>query len=202
MKPIYFIVLMLLAKVVHAHQPDLSNLMIYEQNGKYLLLIKTSFSAFEGEVDLQYNKNAYKNAEEFKQLVTKHFQKKCFVIMNNDTVKFINPYVILGHETTIFAELRNVPQNITTIYTENHVFKDIHGSQSELIVLLNGLPKKQYILNEENNYTVNLTLENKNWIVGETTNVVFGNSKFILWGLFVISIFSIGFMMINQKNIS
>jgi hypothetical protein len=202
MKPIYFIVLMLLVKVVHAHQPNLSNLMIYEQNGKYLLLIKTSLSAFEGEVDFQYNKNAYKNPEEFKQLVSKHFQKTCLLIMNNDTVKFINPYVILGHETTIFAELINVPKNITTIYTENHVFKDIQGSLSELIVLLNGLPKKQYILNKENNYIVKLKLENKTWIVEETTNTVFGNSKFILWGLLTISIFGIGFLMISKKNIS
>ena len=193
---------MLLVRVGHAHQPDLSNLMIYEQNGKYMLLIKTSLSAFEWEVDFQYNKNAYKNPEEFKQLVTKHFQKKCLLIINNVTVKFTNPYVILGHETTIFAELINVPKNITTIYAENHIFKDIHGSQNELIVLLNGLPKKQYILNEGNNYSVNLTLENNNWIVKEPSSAAFGSSKFILWGLFAISICGIGFMVIKKKSIS
>lgn len=201
MKLIYVSILMLFANVVHAHQPDLSNLMIYEQNGKYLLLIKTSLSAFEGEVDFLYNKNAYKSPEEFNQLVTKHFQKSCLIIMNNDTLKFINPYIILGHETTIFAELGNVPKNINTIYTENHVFKDIHGSQSELIVLLSGLPQKQYILNEENNYTVKLKLENKTWIIEETTNTVFGNSKFILWGLIALTVLSVGFMII-KKNIS
>ncbi len=200
-KSIYLLFLMLVTAIVHAHKPDLSNLMIYEQNGKYLLLIKTSLTAFEGEVDVQYNKNAYKSPEEFKQLLLQHFQKSCLLIINNDTIKFINPYVILGHETTIFAELANLPKNVTTFYVKNHVFKDIHGSQSELILLLNGLPQKQFILNEENNYTVKLKLEDKNWIVEETTHTNFDNSKFILWGLFAISIFSIGFLMI-KKNIS
>jgi len=34
-----------------AHSPDLSSMMIYEQNGKYFLAIKSSLTAFEGEID-------------------------------------------------------------------------------------------------------------------------------------------------------
>jgi hypothetical protein len=201
-KPIYLLFLMLFTTIVHAHKPDLSNFMIYEQNGKYLLLIKTSLAAFEGEVDVQYNKNAYKSPEEFKQLLLQHFQKSCLLIVNNDTIKFMNPYVVLGHESTIFAELANLPKNIHTFYVKNHVFKDIHGSQSELILLLNGLPPKQFILNEGNNYTVKLKLDNKNWIVEETTHTTFGNSKIFFWGLISIGVVGIGFMVMNRKNIS
>ena len=40
-----------------AHNPDISSLMIYEQNRKYFFAIKSSLTAFEGEVDYHFNKN-------------------------------------------------------------------------------------------------------------------------------------------------
>ena len=65
MKSVYLFLLLLCAKAVHAHEPDLSNLMIYEQNGKCLLVIKSSLTAFEGEIDYLFGKNAYKSPEAF-----------------------------------------------------------------------------------------------------------------------------------------
>lgn len=57
--------LLLCTGVVHAHQPDLSNIMIFEQNGKNLLMIRSALTAFEGEVDFHYKKGAYKTPEAF-----------------------------------------------------------------------------------------------------------------------------------------
>ena len=160
-----------------AHSPDLSSMMIYEQNGKYFLAIKSSLTAFEGEIDYHYNKNAYKTPEEFQQLVSQHFQKNCLLFINNDTIKFIHPTVVLGHETTVFAELLNVPDKFNSLYVRNTVFKDMPNNMCELILTLKGLPQKQYILTNENKQEVKLSVENDNWEVEETNASFFKSSN-------------------------
>ncbi|WP_235048401.1 hypothetical protein [Arcticibacter svalbardensis] len=143
--------------------------MIYEQNGKSILVIKSSLTAFEGEVDYTFGKAAYKTPEEFNQLVIRHFQKNCFVIANGDTIKFSNIQVQLGHETTLFAELINMPKKITTFYVSCALFKDMSDNRCELILTdIGGQPQKQYILNNSNRQTVMLKTENKKWVVVET----------------------------------
>ena len=162
-----------------AHSPDLSSMMIYEQNGKYFLAIKSSLTAFEGEIDYHFNKNAYKTPEEFQQLVSKHFQKNCLLIINNNTIKFIHPTVVLGHETTVFAELLNVPDKFNSLYVRNTVFKDMPNNMCELILTLKGLPQKQYILTNANNQEVKLNVENDYWEVEETNASFFKSSNLI-----------------------
>ncbi len=198
MKSFVLFLLLLSTNIVQAHQPDLSNLMIYEQNGKYLLVIKTSITAFEGEIDYLFGKNAYKSPEEFQQLVIKHFQKNCKLVMNNENIKLINPKVILGHETTLFAELSNVPKTISSIYVKNTLFKEMPVSLSELILTLNSVPQKQWLLNNVNNYEVELQLENNSWIVVEDTSP---NTTFILLviGVLILSA-SIVSVIVNRKR--
>ena len=186
-----------------AHSPDLSSMMIYEQNGKYFLAIKSSLTAFEGEIDYHFNKNAYKTPEEFQQLVSKHFQKNCLLIINNDTIKFINPTVVLGHETTVFAELLNVPDKFNSLYVKNTVFKDVPNNMCELILTLKGLPQKQYILTNENKQEVNLNVENDNWEVEETNASFFKSSNLLLWSLLFLSVLVVVAIAVwRKKNIS
>lgn len=154
-------------KAVYSHQPDLSNLMIYEQNDKTILLLKSSIGAFEGEIDYYFQKGAYKTPEEFNELVIQHFQKNCFVIANGEALKITNIQVQLGHETTLFAELENVPEAINSIFISNTVFKDMPNNQCELILSIKGLPQKQYILDNGNRQEVNLKVENNKWVVNE-----------------------------------
>ncbi|OYU54015.1 MAG: hypothetical protein CFE25_18215 [Chitinophagaceae bacterium BSSC1] len=198
MKSFVLVFLLLSANIVQAHQPDLSNLMIYEQNGKYLLVVKSSITAFEGEIDYLFGKNAYKSPEEFQLLVIKHFQKNCNVVINNENIKLINPKVILGHETTLFAELSNVPKKISSIDVKNTLFKDMPVSLCELILTLNALPQKQYLLNNVNNYEVKLQLENNSWSVVEDASP---NTTFILLviGVLILSA-SIAAVIINRKR--
>ena len=186
-----------------AHSPDLSSMMIYEQNGKYFLAIKSSLTAFEGEIDYHFNKNAYKTPEEFQQLVSKHFQKNCLLIINNDTIKFINPTVVLGHETTVFAELLNVPDKFNSLYVRNTVFKDMPNNMCELILTLKGLPQKQYILTNENKQEVKLSVENDNWEVEETNASFFKSSNLLLWSLLFLSVLVVVAIAVwRKKNIS
>ena len=199
MKSVVLILFLLCTNIVHAHQPDLSNLMIYEQNGKYILVIKSALSAFEGEVDYLFGKNAYKSPEEFQLLVIKHFQKNCKLIMNNEPIRLINPKVVLGHETTLFAELSLVPKKISSIYVKNTLFKDMPVSLCEMILTLNDLPQKQYLLNNVNNYEVELQLENNSWTVVENAS---SNTTLILLAVvvFILSALVIAVIVIRKKK--
>lgn len=165
MKVFCLVLLLACSKLLYAHEPALSSAMIYDQNSKRLIAIKSSLTAFEGEVEYYYGKNAFKTADEFRQLVIQHFEKNCYVIINNDTIKLIKPTVILGHETTVFAELANAPEKVTSCYVTNTCFKDMHNNMCELILSLKGLPQKQYILNAENKNEVTLKLKNNQWVV-------------------------------------
>lgn len=185
MKITAFIILLLCANLVYAHQAELSSCMIYEQNGKTILLIRSSVTAFEGEIDYRYQKNAYKTPDAFKQLVVNDFEKNCFVIINGDTIKLINPFIKLGHETTLFAELVNVPKKINQLYISNTLFKDFRNGKCEIILTLKDLPHLQYILSNENKWEVNMKLENDKWIVEEVAIVFYKTTKFKFWSLFL-----------------
>ena len=199
MKSICLLLLLLCTKIVEAHQPDLSNLMIYEQNGKYLLVIKSSLTAFEGEVDYHFKKGAYKSPEEFIKLVIKHFEDNCFVMINNNPIRLTNPKVILGHETTLFAELKMKISEVNSLYLKNAFFKDMHNNQSEFILSLKELPKYQYILNNDNKHEVKLTAKNNQWIVVEP-EILFYKTPNMLFGMLFFLIIAVLIIIIRKKK--
>jgi len=200
MKFILLLIVSLLFNVAYAHQPDLSTMMIYEQNGKSILVLKGSLTAFEGEVDFHFKKGAYKTPEEFIQLVTKHFEKNCLVTINNEVIKLENLRVILGHETTLFAELVNKPKNPETIYITNTFFKDMPNNQCELILTENGLPQYQYIFNDKNDHEVKLTIEKNKWVFEEPDTSILKSSNFLYGGVILfVSLLIIGILF--KKNI-
>lgn len=180
------IILLFCFRAGMAHQPDLSSLMIYEQNGKSILLIKSSLTAFEEEIIYLYGKDSYKTPQEFQQLVIKHFQKNCSVIINGETIKFVNPKVILGHETTIFAELSSRPKTIKSLDVKNAVFKDMPNNVCEVILTLNGLPQKQFVLGNALSHEAKLQIVNENWIIEETSSDFHKQPAFILLAIFII----------------
>jgi hypothetical protein len=189
MKSIYLTLLLLFANGAKAHQPNLSNLMIYEQNGRYFLAIKSSLTAFEGEIDYLFGSNAYKTPEAFQQLVIRHFQNNCLVIIDGDTTRFVNPKVMLGHETTLFAELLNIPEKPNSIHIRNNVFKDMPSNMCEIILSLKGINQKQYILENANRHEVKFKSENNSWMIVENKHSVLTTSYlFIGTGLLVVAL--------------
>ncbi|MFC6225901.1 DUF6702 family protein [Hymenobacter artigasi] len=181
MSRVFLLICLLLSSAAHAHQSELSNLMIYEQNGKTLLLIKSSLAAFEGEVKYHNKANAYQTPKGFNQLVVKYFQQKCLLTMNGDTIRFANVQVQLGYETTLFAELLNVPKAVNRLAVQNNLFRDMPNNQCELILMLPGLPQKQYILDNANGQTVALKVENQSWVVEEVAKAAPVKLKPLLW---------------------
>ena len=178
-----------------AHSPDLSSLMIYEQGGTRFLAIRSSLTAFEGEVEFHFNKNAYKTPEEFRQLVLKRFVSSCLLVVNGDTVGLVRPAVILGHETKVFAELPDFPKEpIRELHVRNRMFADIHNSQCELILVLEGSPKRQHILDRENGHEVALRKSGGEWVVDENEKGAGRNTIVWLVGLVCLSAMAVGFI--------
>lgn len=173
--------------IAQAHQPDLSSLMIYEQGGKSFLAIKSALSAFESEIEYSYHKGAYKTPTEFEELVIEHFQKKSFLVVNGDTIKFLNPQVSLGHETTLFAELSEIPNDIESMQIKNAIFGDISHSICEVIITLNGIPQKQFLLTSENKHEAMLRLEIGTWVMIENEHplFIFTKSALIISSIFI-----------------
>lgn len=153
-----------------AHSPDLSSIIIYEQNGKTNLVIKSALTAFEEEIKYHFGKNTYQTPEAFVELVLTHLKKNCLVISNGDTIRLVNPQIQLGHETTLFCELANMPAQIESFYLKNTLFKDMPNNLCELIINIKGLPQKQHILDNRNNQEVKLYVKNVNWVVVEKAN--------------------------------
>lgn len=149
----------------YAHQPDLSTSVLSKTDtGKYILQITSSLSAFEGEIDYLYSKDAYKTPEAFKKLVVDHFSKNVFFIVNEkDTLKFSEPLVLLGHESKLIVEVLNVPKNINTLYFKNTMFKDMPHNQMAVIMLVDGFPTDQHVLENENEQTILLELNEGKW---------------------------------------
>lgn len=193
--------MVLFAPFLYAHSPDLSSLMIYEENGKTFLVIKSSIAAFEGEVVYLYGKESYKTPQEFNELAIEYFKENCFVAINNETIKFINPQIQLGHETTLFAELQHIPKQINSIHVKNTLFKDMPNNLCELILILKGLPQKQYILNNNSRHEVKLKLEKNKWSIEERSNANVTSNKFILIGS-IISFIFVAIVFTQRKSFS
>ncbi len=201
MRTIYLLLLMLGFKAAYAHNPDISSMMIYEQNGKTILLIKSSLTAFEGEVDYLYGKDAYKTPEEFIKLVAEHFQKNCSLIADGKRVNFTNVQVQLGHETNLFAELEDFPKSISALYVKNSFFKDMPNNKCELIIITNGLPQEQYILNQENKQEVTLQVADKKWGVVLEQEGFNLYSGFLIGAALLLIITLISFVLIKRKRL-
>lgn len=148
-----------------AHQPDIStSLLSTTVDGKHILQVTSSLTAFEGEIDYLYSKDAYKTPEEFRELVIKHFEKNVLFIVNHtDTLKFANPIVILGHETKFVVEVLNIPKEINSFYFSNGMFKDMPQNKMAVMLFSEGFPKEQLLLENNNAQSVQLVLNNGLW---------------------------------------
>jgi len=163
--------------------------MIYEQNGKNILLIKSSLTSFEGEVQLNNKKDAYKTPEEFIELTKEYFEKNCLIVLNGDTIKYDSIQVQLGHETTLFAELKDVPQKIETFFISFTMFKDMHNNKCELIMTAQGLPQLQHILNNDNQHQILYSVKDGKWVQPKEKTSYLTKPSYLFIGVVVMLVF-------------
>lgn len=155
----------MMGKVVFAHQLDLSNIIISKtNNGKVILQVNSSLSAFQEEINFNYAQGSYKTPEEFQNLVLQHFLANFSLSINNEeNLQFKNPKVFLGHETKLVAEILGLPGTIRAIDIKSEIFKNIYNNQSVVIFMMEGFPKEKYTLDNNNDHEINVIMKNGTW---------------------------------------
>jgi len=151
--------------LAQAHAPDVSStILVQQKDGTWVLQIRSALIAFEQEINNRYGLNAYDTPEEFMNLVIEHLQENLNLTFNEkEDVKLTKGLVKLGHETNVLFTVLNVPENFNTLSVKNSSFKNIHRSQSALIIFKEGFEKQQFVLNGRNNYTATLEVNKSNF---------------------------------------
>ncbi|MFM7850413.1 MAG: hypothetical protein ACKO96_00495 [Flammeovirgaceae bacterium] len=152
-----------------AHSPDVSSILIYEQNGQTNLLVRSSLDAFESEIIYRFGKNSYKNSNEFIALVLKDFKNHCKIKINGSLIEITNLELRLGHETSLFCELKNIPAKIESLEITNNFFEDIPNNRCELILNIRDIALKQYLFDSGNKHSSRFVTENRIWLNQEET---------------------------------
>ena len=147
---------------INAHSPDLSStLLVEESEAKWILQVRAALTAFEYEIENHFGISAYSTPEEFQDLVVPHMTKHILIRTNeNKIAKLKNGIVKLGHETSVTFEVMEIPSTFNGIIVTNSSFQTIPRNQSALIVLKKGFDKNQFKLDNNNNHTANLIVNN------------------------------------------
>jgi hypothetical protein len=154
-----------------AHQPDISTTMLSQRDdGKWMLQITSSLTAFQAEVKARFSENAYASVEDFERLVLQHIRENVFFCINQrDTLLLGNAFVKVGHETSVVFEVAGMPENIASVQAQNTSFKDIHSNQSALIILKKGFQTKHFVLNNDNAHRANLIFDGQKLCLAGTS---------------------------------
>ena len=197
------LVLCLLASswMAQAHQADLSTTMLVEQNeDQWVFQIRASLTAFQYEVRTHFAETPYKTPEEFKDFVIEHVKNNVTIYFNEtDSVTLRNPYVKLGHETNVVFEVVGVPKNIESVFVKNSSFNDIHRNKSALVLLKKGFEKEQFVLNNDNEHSAELIVNEKSFELKDNQNISvasFSNSYMKL-GLIILLLGSLTYLGIK-----
>jgi hypothetical protein len=201
MKKILVLLSIIFSSFFSAHQIDLASIIFSKtDDGKVIVQITSSLTAFQTEVNYNNEENSYATPEEFRQLVIKHFQKNFSFVVNDTSLKFKNTIVILGHETKIVTEVVGMPKNIHSISIKNEIFKDIHNNQSVVIFALAGFPENQnFEINKDRAYQLHFKLIDGNWqlITKEDSE---RNYTYVIFGLMVLAIIILAVLLLVKKK--
>lgn len=182
------------------HQADISTTMLVEkENGTWVLQISSSLTAFQHEIRTHFAETPYETPEEFQQMVIEHIKNNLHLSFNNSqNITLSNGVVRLGHETKVVFQVFGIPSNIESAWVQNTIFKDIHRSQSAVVLLKEGFNKEQFVLNDTNNHTLELQVNGNEFVEIEENN-----SSLFYSGLLLIMIASIAaiFLLLNARPI-
>lgn len=179
-----------------AHNPDISTMLLVEkENNVWVLQLSASLTAFQQEVKIHFSETPYKTPEAFQEMVLQHIKNNLQMQFNvAENVTLSKGIVQLGHETKVVFEVFGIPSELHSVAITNTAFKDIHKSQSALVLLKEGFKKNQFVLNDANNHTVSLAVANNEFIEKVVNSASFLSSKI----LFVLSgLLALGFLIQN-----
>lgn len=149
-----------------AHQPDVSSTVLAESgDNTWVLQVRAALTAFEYEIHYHYGEDSYKTPKAFQELTRNYVKENLSILFDGTNAAILkNGMVKLGHETNVVFEVEGIPENFSNIEFKNTSFRDITRNQSALIILKKGFDKNQFVLNNENEHTANLTVEDSKFI--------------------------------------
>ena len=182
----------------YAHNPDASTtLLVEKKNNTWVLQISSSLTAFQQEVRTHFAETPYKTPEEFQQMVLEHIKNNLDISFNDGSKITLGQGIVkLGHETKVVFEVFGIPSDLQSIRVRNAAFKDIGRSQSALFIFKDGFSKEQFILNNDNDHTLNLKVNGNKFVEASQQNAGMDSSYVIL---IVMSL--LGFSFLIQKII-
>ncbi len=201
-----FVVMLFTTLSALAHGVDISTIVLAEQDDNtWTLQITSSLDAFRKEVRFYFADTPYTTPEMFKEQLLAYCKEKLKISFDNDeSVLLDNSFVKLGHETMVYFNHIKLPNDITSLKINGGVFKDISGSKARLLILKKGFERNPLMLNKNNNYTVNLLLKNKKFLLQEKEaelSNTFSQMFILAFGVIAFMLFVIFKKRNNQKII-
>ncbi|QWX84011.1 hypothetical protein H0I23_16420 [Cellulophaga sp. HaHaR_3_176] len=197
-KKILFIGLLFFTMITKAHQADVSTTMLVEkEDNVWILQISSSLTAFQHEIKTNFTDTPYKTPEEFQEMVLKHIKSNFSININGNNITLGSGIVKLGHETKVVFQVFGIPSNIQSIQVKNAAFKDINKNQSALILLKKDFSKDRFVLNNDNEHTLNLYTDGNKFKVLDA-NKSDSSYAYIGWLLGGAAILAMVFMTISN----
>ncbi len=186
---------------VQAHQPDLSSTLLVEQGENiWVLQVRAALTAFEYEIEQHFGEDSYATPEEFQGLVIKHIEENTFIKFNNtDGIVLQNGWVKLGHETSVTFEVVGTPETIQSLKVKNSSFSQISRNQSALMVVKKGFSKNQFTLNNNNQHTVELAINDSKFELIAATQKKASIHLLLIFGVFLLLLSVVHFTFKKRK---
>ncbi|MEO9893891.1 hypothetical protein [Aurantibacter sp.] len=195
LKKILFIGLLLIATGANAHSADTSTTMLVEkENGTWVLQVSASLTAFQYEIRKHFAETPYKTPEEFQQMVLEHLKNNLEFSFNKTDISFGKGMVKLGHETRVVFEVFGIPSEFENVIIKNTVFEDIQKNESALILLKEGFNREHFVLNDANNHTLSLDVDDHKFVEITEAKASFFSYEMLL---IVFAIFGFLFLIKN-----
>ena len=150
---------LLIPMTILGHSPSQSStVLVQDIKGGWTLQIRAALSGFEYVVNNTYGDEAFATPKEFEELVFELISKRLRLTADGIAVDIKNPKMKLGHEGMVVYQV-TMPDDFETVEIKNNFFQSIHKSKSSFVVLKNGVNRELFSLEKNNDYTVNLKLE-------------------------------------------
>lgn len=161
--------------ILEAHSPSQAGTLFYQvDDNNWTIQVSSALAAFEYEVHNKYGVDSYKTPEEFNALVIKLVSEHITIRFNNGSpMELTAPVVQLGHETKVLFQVANAPKSFTSLALKNSCFKNLSKNKNVLFIVKKDGIKEKFTLENSNDFSVTLKLENNKFKALEGT----GNKK-------------------------
>lgn len=202
LKYIVLTVSMIFSNILLGHQPDISSTMLVEKSeNEWVLQVRAALTAYEYVIKYGYPDSTYTTPEGFQDLVSSYVKENIHIEGDGAMASLTNPIVKLGHETNVIFQVKGIPSSVEVLKMTNTSFKDINRNQSAFILVKGNYEKQQIILNNSNDHSAVVKLDEKRKkIVLVSEAEIQNESIFKYVALGIVALLSFGFLIYKRNK--